>query len=438
MSDPKERSNAAKAATYGRARHRAKQHASAHEDEAHDPHAKHGVDHPLVCRKAGELITTPGQFAEFIEHLKAQKAFAYDTEFIGELTYHPRLCLIQAATTQRIGLIDPMAELDLTPFWLLLADASIVKIVHAGEQDIEPVFRLIGQRAQNIFDTQIAAGFVRLAYPVGLAKLVLEMLGAKLSKGLTFTHWDQRPLSNQQLRYAADDVRYLPALYEEISKRIAAAGHTAAAREEFDELCEPTRYQFDPANSFWRVRGSGGLMPANLAVLRALTVWRNEAAKQHDVPPRALMKDEILIDLSRHPIKDVEKLGKIKGLPRPIEQEHGAELVEVTAKALAEPPEKRPHSTPIEPSPSERFAAEAFYGAAMVICAGQGVDPALVASRQEVGDLFRRLTDKKPTADLHLMQGWRRTLCGQYLLDLYECKFDLRLSCENDSLQLKK
>ena len=112
-----------------------------------------------------------------------------------------------------MALIDPLAGIDLRPFWELLCDPSVEKIVHAGQQDIEPVVRHLGRAPANIFDTQIAAGLAGLPYPVSLSKLVNELAGAKLGKGLTFTHWDQRPLSAMQLRYAADDVRYLPRVH---------------------------------------------------------------------------------------------------------------------------------------------------------------------------------------------------------------------------------
>jgi ribonuclease D len=133
---------------------------------------------------------------------------------------------------------------DLTPFWELLCDPAVEKIVHAGDQDVEPVVRHLNRSPANFFDTQIAAGFCALPYPVSLSKLVMELTGAKLGKGLTFTHWDQRPLSPMQLRYAADDVRYLPAVRAELGRRLEKSHHAGWAKEECEALCDASQYRF--------------------------------------------------------------------------------------------------------------------------------------------------------------------------------------------------
>src|SRR5262249_5737804 len=160
------------------------------------------------------------------------------------------------------------AGIELKPFWEIVADESVEKITHAGQQDVEPVIRHLGREAKNVFDTQIACGFIGMAYPVALAKLVSELVGAKLGKGLTFTHWDQGPLSVSQLRYGADDVRYLPALRGAIGARLESAGHTSWAKQEFAAMCDAKLYQFDPETAYLRVRGATSLSPQGLAVLR--------------------------------------------------------------------------------------------------------------------------------------------------------------------------
>jgi ribonuclease D len=308
--------------------------------------------------------------------------------------------------------------LDLSSFWELLCDPSVEKIVHAGDQDVEPVVRHIGKEPANLFDTQIAAGMAQIAYPIALSKLVMEITGARLGKGLTFTHWDQRPLSPMQLRYAADDVRYLPAVRDAIGKRLEKLGHVEWVRQECAEMCNASQYVFNPQTAYQRVRGSAGLPPQGLAVLRELTIWRDQAARQEDVPPRAMLKDEILLDMARNPAKSIEKLDRVRGLPRPIESEHGQALVDATLRALALPRTEMPEQKNYEPSPTERFGAESLWAAAQTICAAQGIDPALVTTHSEIADLYRRLRHDESIDDLHVTKTWRADALGKPLLQL--------------------
>ena len=402
-------------ARFARADHRARQHADGHA-ESENAHAI--VEHPHVPRGETSLITTRQALDGLLAHLRQAGSFAYDSEFIGELTYIPKLCLIQVATVEQIALIDPLAELDLKPFWELIADASVEKITHAGEQDVEPVIRHIGREAKNVFDTQIACGFIGMAYPVALAKLVAEMLGGKIGKGLTFSHWDQRPLSASQLRYAADDVRYLPALRMEIGKRLEAAGHVEWSRQECDQMCDAHLYEFNPETAYLKVRGAtslGGIGGGGVARAGDLARWRGAA---HDVPPRAFLRDEVMIDLSRSPVKTLEKLGRVRGLPRPVEAAHGKEIVEATLRGLAMPAGKYPYARSHEPTPSERFGADAVWAVAQCLCIGRSIDPALVTSRQEIGDLYRHAKTHKDAGHLTVMQGWRRDALGARLWEL--------------------
>jgi ribonuclease D len=288
----------------------------------------------------------------------------------------------------------------------------------------------------NFFDTQIAAGFCGLPYPVSLSKLVGEMTGAKLGKGLTFTHWDQRPLSPMQLRYAADDVRYLPAVRAELGRRLDANGHAAWAKEECEALCDASQYRFDPDTQYLRVKGAGSLQPRNLAVLRELTAWRDAAARQHDLPPRAFLKDDILIDLSRNPVKSVERLERVRGLPRPIEHAHGAEIVEATLRGWSTPAADLPPQRTTEQTPTERFRSDALWAAAQVICAGNQLDSAIVTSRQEMADFYQALASDGDMSALKLMKGWRREALGEPLVKLVNESARLGLTWSDGSLKI--
>ncbi len=415
---------------------RSRNHASAHADLATDEGPMMVTERAQVPRGAPTLIDRPDTLAALLGELRAARRFAYDSEFIGELTYVPKLCLIQVATADRVALIDPLVGLDLTPFWELICDPAVEKIVHAGQQDIEPVFRHVGRRAANVFDTQVAAGFVGLAYPVSLSKLVLDKIGAKLGKGLTFTSWDQRPLSPMQLKYAADDVRYLLAVRDQLGQRLDELGHAAWAAAETAAACDPDSFGFDPESAYLRVRGAGGLPPRNAAVLRELAIWRDAQARDHDVPARTFLKDEVLLDLARQPAKSVDRLARVRGMPRPVEQSYGDEIIAVTARGLALPVDQLPPDRDVEPTPRQRFNADAAWSLLGVVCAGRSIDPALISSRQEVGEVYRAVsTGLSPPDDARLLKGWRREAAGQTLLDLLAGRGSVRVNWADDGLR---
>jgi len=401
---------------YSRSHHRSASHATAHAAGAAPAPVP---EHPLIPRGTAELITDDGALAKLLDELRRAGSFAYDSEFIGEASYLPKLCLIQVATTEHLWLIDPLAGVQLRGFWELLCDPSVRKIVHAGEQDVEPVVRHLGRAPTNFFDTQIAAGMAGLVYPLSLSKLVLELTGAKLGKGLTFTHWDQRPLSPMQMRYAADDVRYLPAVHATLSEKLGTLGHADWLREECDAMCEPSRYGFDPDSAAARVRGAGSLGSPNSTVLRELVIWRNDAAREADLPPRAYLRDEVLIGLAREPVKSADRLGRVRGLPRPVESRWSARIIAATLKGLAEGGQSsQPRG--IEPTPRQRFAADALWAAAQCIAAARQIDPALVGSRQDIADFYHAATaaDRSGLGDLRIMRGWRRAAVGDALVKL--------------------
>lgn len=417
-----------------RSDYRSRNHDSAHHETA--SHHPQPPVHPLIPQGDAEMINTAAALQTLVAQLRAAGRFAYDSEFIGELTYIPKLCLIQVASADRVFLIDPLAKLDLTPFWELLCDPAVEKIVHAGSQDLEPVFRHMKCSPANVFDTQIAAGFIGMTYPVSLSKLVREMTDVPLSKGLTFTHWDQRPLSSSQVRYAADDVRYLIAVREEIGRRLEALGHTAWAAAECETLCDPSLYQFDPEHQYRRVRGATSLHPTGLAVLRELVIWRNGCARAHDLPPRSFLRDEILIDLARNPVKSVDKLGRVKGLPRPVEIGHGSEIIEAMHRATAIAQEDLPPTKQREETPTEKFRADALWCAIESLCFGRGIDPNLIANRNEIGQLYRHLTMGEEPGDVRLLTGWRREAIGTPLFALIQNDSTLLMRWRDGSLDV--
>ncbi len=386
---------------------------------------------PAVPRK---LIETPQELSEVCEHLRHAGHFAFDTEFIGENTYQPVLCLVQVATRQRVELIDPMTigRGDMQPFWQLLADPAIEKYCHAGDQDIEIVWQHSGLITKNLFDTQIAAGMIGLAYPTALWRAVEHFCDVSLDKAHTFSAWDRRPLSKAQFEYAIDDVRYLPKIHALIRERIAELGHTDWMTEACDQLCIEASQPAEPRKRFMKIKGAASLESDQLSVLRELTALREQLAYEHDVPPRSFLKDEALIDIATRMPESAERLANIRSIPRTELTSYGDQFLDAVARGLAVPEDQRPHLyAPAEDSADIKRLGEMMWVAAQAICLGQCVTPALVTSQSEVMSLAR-LLHKKRTLDKHpLLHGWQKKCLGDKLLAFVRGEIALDLSMQN-------
>jgi len=399
--------------TSNRAPHRARSDEEAH--AVNDGHQHAAIlDHALVNGASPDLVTTAAGLASLLEELRAAGSFGYDTEFIGEQTYHPYLCLVQTATPKRLALLDPLADLDLAPFWELVGDASVEKIVHAGQPDLEPVMRLIDRPPANVFDVQIAAGFVGVRYPSALRTLVLEILGGDLGHVTKFSQWDRRPLTELQMRYAANDVRYLPLLRQTIGERLTAAGLTAWVAEECQSLCDPELYEADATSQRMRVRGATELSPRQRAILRELVQWRDATAEAENAPVRALLADDVMLALVRSPVKTVAELDRVKGLPRAVEDRFGREIVEATKRGQEIKVEEF-DSRPPRDLDAHRARIEQLWKLVAARAQERHIDPALVSSKKELGKLVYGAEMQgvpEHTLESRVNGGWRREMMG--------------------------
>jgi len=370
------------------------------------------LDHPLVCGDEPTLIADQAGLDELLDHLRGAGSFAYDTEFIGELTYYPELCVIQVATVGRVALVDPLASLDLSGFWALVADRSVETVVHAGVQDLEPVYRHTGRGPEGIFDTQIALGFADLPYPLSLREAVRLLLGAKMGKGMTFTQWDQRPLSAAQMRYAADDVRYLPALRATLTDLLAKSSRARWAAQECESLSDPALYLFDPLTQSRRVRGTRDLTARQLAILISLLQWREQCARDQGIPARSLVRDEVLKAMARKRPRSTEDLIRAAALPRSLIHSEGERIVQAADRAAALDKEDLPTVRPTVESGILRHKIDCAWAFVQAYCFGRSVHPNLVASRQELADLLAGKSLAAAIAESRVGQGWRKEFLG--------------------------
>jgi ribonuclease D len=381
------------------------------------------------------LITAPEDLNALIDRLRAIGCFAYDTEFIGEMSYSPNLCLVQVATTEEVVIIDPF-ELDLEPFWLLIADPDVAKIVHAGAQDLEPVVRLYDRAPQNIFDTQICAGFLNLPYPLSLQKIVRVFAGVRLGKAQTFTRWDMRPLSARHLGYAADDVRYLPLLYDELTRALKTRGYEDFARKECDALSQKNNYIFDAERQVTRVIKTDHVAPRVRAILTELVSWRDEVARSKDVPPRSLLKDEVLVRIAKDATEDVDALARIRDMPTPLARSHGeAILAAVERGASATPSGGHGRSERHEETVQQRAELDRLWALVSAYCLGRGIDTGLITSRNDLSLFLNSRRKGRQATGLRMLAGWRSEFIGPLLGDVLDGEMDVTLRWSKGGLE---
>ncbi|MBX2852088.1 MAG: HRDC domain-containing protein [Phycisphaeraceae bacterium] len=374
------------------------------------------IEHPLICADEPVLVDTPSKLDDAIEHLRATGTFGYDTEFIGEDSYYPHLCVIQAATTERVILIDPLTIEDLSPWWAMLTDASLCKILHAGAQDIEPVSRLTGKPAAKLFDTQVVAGLVGLDYPLSLGNTIQAILGVEHDAGAKFSKWDRRPLTPQQIHYAAGDVRYLCAVHAWMQEKLDALGNAEFAEQACIELCDPERYAFDPLARKVKAKGVHKLSRKKRAVFNGLLIFREELACRLNITPRGLLADEAVYEIADALPKDQAQIGSIKFVPRPVAEQHGQAIVQAVEIAIA-----GPH--PVKPTPPRhsrdalRDAVNKLWDRIAAHCEARSITPSAITSKRELGPLLSAALDGKPPPQLAVNTGWRKQLLGGIISD---------------------
>jgi ribonuclease D len=332
-----------------------------------------------------------------------------DTEFVGEETYHPRLCLIQVATEDVLFLIDPLTVGAVDAFWQVVVDPANLVIVHAGREEVRLCHLWSGQVPGNLFDLQIAAGLAGLNYPLGHGNLVSQVLGIHLPKGETLTEWRNRPLTGAQIRYAFDDVRFLLPLWKHLSDRLEEMGRLAWAREEFARLktnAAPEEQGGPQANDKWRkLRGLGALDRRRLAIVRELHSWREELAARLNRPPRTIVRDDLLIEIARRGPTKERDLHVVRGLPR----NNLAAIIAAVARARALPLQECPEVTERELElpqlPLLVHLVSAVFGD---LCARLRLAPNLAGSSQDLRTLVRSwLQGQPPPEESLLAQGWR-------------------------------
>ena len=356
--------------------------------------------------------------------LRQSPRLALDTEFVGEDTFIPRLELIQVATDTTAAVIDfpaVQASGSLDVFWELICDAKIEKIFHAGRQDLDLFATHAGQIPKPFFDTQIAAAMVGYGAQIAYANLVQRLLGTRLAKAHTFTNWSARPLSDGQIAYALEDVEFLLSIHTHLLDRLRALGRLEWVGEEFARLeaavGEKSR---EPQERYQRIRGWDTLKPKGAAVLRELAAWREAEARRRNVPRGRVMRDEVLLQLARHPPKSVNDLRGLRGVHSSEVDRHGSQLLAAITSALALPPSAWPE-VPSErkPDPESTGIVELLQAVLKARAAEEGIAPTMLATSADLQTLVEA-KQNRTALDVPILRGWRRQMAGDLLLQVLD------------------
>jgi ribonuclease D len=336
------------------------------------------------------------------------RRLAVDTEFVRESTYTAQLCLLQVSDGERIVCLDMLALGGPGPFAELLADSAVRKVFHSARQDLEVLNDHLGAVPGPVWDTQVAAAMLGYPDQVGYTQLTGAELGVTLPKDHARTDWSRRPLSDEQLRYAAADVLWLLPLADRLEDALDRLGRRAWAEAESAALCDPQLYAFDAAGSWRRVKGSGQLEGPALARVAALAGWREEEARRCNRPRRWILKDEVVLALAERNPESHEALARSDALPPAVARRHGEALLALLREAAHAEPPARPAPKRLEPA-QDRLARR-MMARLRELAEQHRVSAPLLAPRKDVEALVlgRR--------DLPLLEGWRRELAGEELL----------------------
>jgi len=374
-----------------------------------------------------EIIRTPEELARCCSELANSTLLGLDTEFVGEQTYHPRLCLVQVAVPDCLYLIDPLSAGPLDAFWKLLQDPARLVVVHAGREEVRLCRLWSGYPPARLFDLQLAAGLVTPVYPIGHGPLVNRLLQTRLNKGETLTEWRRRPLTDEQIRYAFDDVRYLLPAYQKLHERLEKLGRLTWAEEEFERLIRSASPEIPGQEERWRkLKGVGALDRRKLAVVKALYEWREERAAKVNRPARTVVRDDLLVEVAKRNPSRVRDLQVVRGLqPRELES-----MVEVVQQARRLSLEECPEPTPREiDTPQHTLVSGILIAVLGHLCARMELATSLAANNSDIRLLVRaRMAGQDIPSNLVLTQGWRAKHILPELLAVLEGRRAIRIT----------
>jgi len=381
------------------------------------------------------LITKSEDLKVLVERLSQQPFIAVDTEFMRENTYWPDLCLIQVASTEEAAAIDPKAEgIDLKPLLdLFVENEEVLKVFHAGGQDLEIIHNLTEKVPHPLFDTQIAAMALGHGEQIGYSNLIESLLGHSLDKGARFTDWGRRPLDKRQIDYAIADVTHLATVFPRMVEKLKKTGRGAWLDEEMERLADPSSFAFPPEDAWKRLK-LPSRNPAVLGRLKALAGWREKEARSKNLPRGRIIKDDTLNEIVLHPPKTQDDLGRVRGLSAGWKaNDIGSRLMSAIESAKPLSAEELPDREPRRPGLTKDAAlvSDLLKLLLKIRAKESGVAARLIARSDDLEALAAGVRK-----NLNILGGWRYEQFGKDALDLVEGR--LAFAIENGKLKMSR
>jgi len=364
-------------------------------------------------------VTSQDGLNALCEQLSSCEMLAIDTEFVREKTYFHRLGLIQVAGGDVCAAIDPILIADLQPFLRIIRSPNVLKVFHAGKQDLEIMFRLCGEAVAPVFDTQVAASLVGWGAQISFAKIVYKAIGKKIHKGETYTDWCRRPLTQNQINYALDDARFLVPVYEKLVLQLKKRNRLDWVQGEFHALENPQNFVLpDPRKQFMRVKNIRSLYPRNLGVLRELAAWRENEARTRDCLAKSVIRDEPLLEIARILPNKIETLEGVRGVNRREISKNGHVILSAIQRGLEVPDEDLPVLQENDGYSTNRGVEELLAAYVQIRSEELQIEPTILAQRKHIHEFVKWYEQKKDLDGHFLFQGWRKDCIGSNLLSI--------------------
>ncbi len=384
------------------------------------------------------LITQQNELNDLVLLIENEGRFGFDTEFVMEDRYESEVCLLQLATSREVYIIDPFLKLDISPIWDLVREKSIETIVHAGMEDLALCYQHTEDMPKNVFDVQIAAGLISHDYPLSLQKLVKNKLHIQLHKSKTLTDWRKRPLTDSQIRYAAEDVAHLLPIRRKLYGELKKRRRLSWAREEFAIFELESTYRRAEEETIKRVKGTGSLDGMHLAIAQELIHWREHTARKMNRPARTILKDHLLVEIARHGFTSLSEVRDLRGIN--LSTKNLQSLCNAVKQALALPSEQWPkrNRSHYSEKPEEASLVALVTAVIRSYCMDEHIAYSLAATKRDIQEMIRRHTDKRRSNSemLVLLSGWRGDTVGRLVHDVLLGAKSIRIKSHDERLKI--